>query len=518
MSARIDEARRRWTALLGPNRALFDGDTAPLARTTGVDPRAPLAILRPEHREQVADIVRIAAECRVALYPVSCGKNWGYGDALAVTHGQAIVDLSDLRRIIEVNDELSYAIIEPGVTQGQLAQHLRDHGHRCWVDCTGSSPDTSVLGNSLERGLGASLLHDHFLRICSLEVVLSDGRTLRTGYDHFERATTGPVARWGVGPYLDGLFSQSTLGIVTQASVWLTRKPAAYEVFAVDIEEHSSLPALVDALRELSFDHVFQSGVAVVSDTRQIAARRRFPWDETAGQTPLSPAMLRALRDELGVSAWTAFGAFYGSRAIVDAGKRELRERLSSIGSVTIARADDPDAPLRMRSMIDAFGGTPILASQHAARWRLRHAPHETSMNPLDSDIGLYWLAPTCRQTGADATKLVDLLSSSMRSFGFDPLVTLLFNGQRALVAPAMLAFDRTISADRDAAQRCYQQTTARLVAEGFIPYRVGTETMAQLASPDDVFDDVVERLHAALDPAGIMAPGRYQPRVARDR
>ncbi len=513
-------AKSQWLALLGPERALFEPEQlAAHHRSTGVDPRAPAGLLRPARREQVAECVKIAAAAAVALYPVSCGKNWGYGDALPVTSGQVVLDLSDLNRIIEVNEELAYAVIEPGVTQGQLSDYLRERGLGVWVDCTGSSPETSVVGNSLERGIGGSFHYDHFFRLCSLEVVLADGRTLRTGYDRFEQSALGASARWGVGPYLDGLFSQSGLGVVTEASIWLMRKPEAYEVFVASIDDGEKLPRLVDTLRELRFENSYQSGVAVISDLRTIAGRRTYPWAEAEGKTPLPAAVRARLRAEMGVGAWTAFGALYGSRAIVEAGKHDLRAKLSGWASVHTVDGDDTSSSLaqKIRPMLDVFAGKPTQASQHATRWRLRRERPGDSFDPVANRCGVYWIAPTCRQNGVDGQRLVALLERSCERFGFDPLLTLLFMGNRAMVVPVMLAFDMEVAEDRDAAQRCYLHTLRAVIDEGFIPYRVGTETM-HLLRGSDVYDDVVQRIRSAIDPQGLMSPGRYEPAVASRR
>ncbi|HJP34531.1 MAG TPA: FAD-binding protein, partial [Gammaproteobacteria bacterium] len=50
----------------------------------------------------------------MVLYPISRGKNWGYGDACPTTDGAAIVDLSRMNQIVEVNTDLAYCVVEPG--------------------------------------------------------------------------------------------------------------------------------------------------------------------------------------------------------------------------------------------------------------------------------------------------------------------------------------------------------------------------------------------------------------------
>ena len=141
-----------WRALLGAARVLDDSATlAAYASSTASWSTLPAAVLRPHTRGEVESLVRIAAARRVALYPISTGRNWGYGDACAASAGQVIVDLSGMNRIREVDARLAYVVIEPGVTQQQLSQYLLSEDLPLWMDSTGAGPDTSLLGNILER-------------------------------------------------------------------------------------------------------------------------------------------------------------------------------------------------------------------------------------------------------------------------------------------------------------------------------------------------------------------------------
>ena len=67
------------------------------------------------------------------------------GSACAVQEGQVIVDLSRMNRILEVNEDLAYAVIEPGVTQIQLFNYLKEKKLALWLDCTGSGPEASIV-------------------------------------------------------------------------------------------------------------------------------------------------------------------------------------------------------------------------------------------------------------------------------------------------------------------------------------------------------------------------------------
>jgi len=187
----------------------------------------------------------------VQLHPISCGKNWGYGDRCAVSDGQVIVDLGRMNRIVEVNSRLAYAVVEPGVTQGQMYQYLVENDIPLVLDVTGAGPDASIVGNTLSRGFGHTPYGNHFTHTCGLEVVLPDGQVLNTGFGTFDRAQARRVFPWGLGPVVDGLFSQSNRGIVTQMGFWLLPTPESIQAFAFTVPREAQIEPVVDAIREL---------------------------------------------------------------------------------------------------------------------------------------------------------------------------------------------------------------------------------------------------------------------------
>ncbi len=112
-----DAAVSEWITTLGEKAVAHDpGTLDKYARTTQAKATRPCCILYPERTEDVQALVEIASDHGVPVYPISCGKNWGYGDACAPTDGAAIVDLGRMNRILEVNTELAYCVVEPGVT------------------------------------------------------------------------------------------------------------------------------------------------------------------------------------------------------------------------------------------------------------------------------------------------------------------------------------------------------------------------------------------------------------------
>jgi 4-cresol dehydrogenase (hydroxylating) flavoprotein subunit len=190
-----------------------------------------LGALLPANREQVVDVVRIAAAHRIPLYPISTGRNWGYGDARPVQDGCVIVDLSRMNQIEAVDEELSVVTLEPGVTQSDLHRHLEDRGLPFLVPTTGAGSGCSIIGNALERGYGITPLADHFQGLTWIEAVLPDGEIYRTPLTEMRAERADKAFKWGVGPYLDGLFAQGAFGIVTRAAIALAHRPDTVEAF-----------------------------------------------------------------------------------------------------------------------------------------------------------------------------------------------------------------------------------------------------------------------------------------------
>ena len=198
----VDPARVRALidAIRARTRIEVVDDRAALAiagRATIPDPKQPGAVVFPTNVEEVSTIVKLANEFHVPVWPVSKGLNWGYGSATPERDNTVVLHLERMNRISEVNEDLAYAVIEPGVSYRQLKEHLLASGSRLWCDCTDGPPEGSVLGNALERGMGVSHYADHFGTLCGLEVVLADGSIVRTGGGAFGKCPTWNTHKWG---------------------------------------------------------------------------------------------------------------------------------------------------------------------------------------------------------------------------------------------------------------------------------------------------------------------------------
>ncbi|MFY7834962.1 MAG: FAD-binding oxidoreductase, partial [Novosphingobium sp.] len=142
---------------------------APYAKVYVPDPlnrHVPIGAVCPENVEQVQEIVRIANKHRQPLWPVSTGKNMGYGMTAPATPGQVVLDLKRMNRILEVDADLGTCLLEPGVTYQQLKDYLVENNIPLWIDVPTVGPIASPVGNTLDRGVGYTPYGEHFMFQC----------------------------------------------------------------------------------------------------------------------------------------------------------------------------------------------------------------------------------------------------------------------------------------------------------------------------------------------------------------
>lgn len=114
------------------------------------------ATIAPRNVKEVQAIVRLCNEFEIPLWPFSIGRNVGYGGAAPRVPGSIGLDMGkNMNRVLEVNTEGAYALLEPGVTFFSLYDYLKEKklDDQLWID----TPDLgggSVVGNTIERGVG----------------------------------------------------------------------------------------------------------------------------------------------------------------------------------------------------------------------------------------------------------------------------------------------------------------------------------------------------------------------------
>ena len=221
--ADFDDAIGELREALGADAVTAQDDARIGSYTDAYTPRqpednAPSAAVAPTDVEQIQQVLAVARKRKIPLWTVSTGRNFGYGGAAPRKTGCIVLDLKRMNRIIEVNEKHAYAVVEPGVTYHDLYVYLKERDLKLWSDP--SAPAWGgVLGNFADRGVGYTPYGEHFTAQCGMQVILADGTVVDTAMGGIPGARTKHLYKYGHGPWVDGIFTQSNFGIITRIGI-----------------------------------------------------------------------------------------------------------------------------------------------------------------------------------------------------------------------------------------------------------------------------------------------------------
>ena len=358
------------------------------------------------------------------------------------------------------------------------------------IDC----PDPgwgSVLGNTLERGVGYTPHGDHAAQQCGMEVVLASGEVLRTGMGAMADNPAWPLYKGAFGPSLDGLFFQSNLGIVTKIGVWLMPEPEAISVVEAGFRREEDIVPLVDILRRLRLDGTVPT--ATIANWMRIAAGNstRAEWYDGKGAMP--PSAIETLIRKMGIGHWNLRFGLYGAPAIVEENFKRVVKAFSSVEGAEITRAD-------------YARGQEIL-------------PHHRTLAGIPSVdfMSLNWLGgagahiecpPVVPMRGADVLAHYRRRTALFNAHGFDHYCGLTSTTPRAFINTASIIFD-----SEDAGQAEQARALGAALIEDASQNRLGGYR-AHIAEMDLVAAQFAFGEHAGLRSLraaqGFARPGRH--------
>lgn len=529
--ALIDELR----AILGPDGLVSDADAIE-SSTRSCLPFRTLAslVVYPADTEQVRAVVRAAARADMPIWTVSTGKNWGYGEKLAVYDAGITMVLQRMNRIWHVDEQLGYAVVEPGVTYRQLNDHLKNSGSRLWADTAGSTQYASVLGNALDKGRGLTPMADHFGSLCGMDVVLADGSLIETGGGPAGNNQVRHTYKWGVGPYMDGLFAQSNLGIVVKSGIWLMPTPERFDFAAFEYKASpDKLGAFIDDLRELVMSRAVRSHPHLANDFAMMCILAQYPHELLGGRRHLSDEAAATWRAQHGVARWTFGCGLYGSAEEVRYQKRMLRKVLGRYGMVQFIGAAVRDdwygrsvrylAPLVNRLLgkspqftdvmvpaINLFRGIPTDDFVRQAYFKSHKTKPTGDIDPARDGCGLVWIGPVVPFTSGHVMNVLALTKRIFDKHEFDFFVEVIVESARSVIVLVGVFYDKKDAADAERARAWYHEAREAYVEQGYPPYRATSLSMPNAFDANPEAKAFLAALKHAADPQNLLAPGRY--------
>lgn len=478
------------------------------------------------------DLQEIIEECRKkqrTIYPISTGYNWGLGSKIPVTEGALIVNLCQMTRIVEFDAEKGVVVIEPGVTQAQLSQYLRKRKANYFLDVTGSSEETSIVGNALERGVSYNALRIE--NVMGLEVLTGRGECIRTGSWRFHHSKTKYSYKYGVGADLTGLFFQSNFGVVTKMVYKLTPLQKHYYSVKLSFNSLDDVAASLANYTQLCSEGVIQSIFHIANFERAkdaVIPNIRKVLRDNGCRSDINDATL--ILDKFLTCPWGALGVVSGqTKAEVRLKLRRLKKALAVFAKIetfnvqTIERATKLFSVCRKLKIFNLLQGTKPFRylyfgqATNAALGSVLDCAlffEEPALaNFVDqADKGFVYCLPLTDCVQKNCKNMVAIIDETAKSFGFDPAITLNPLIPHVLEAVVSLSFFKSES---DNAHKCIRVMQQRLMAAGHIPYRTNIKDM-DLYFSDAIYVRYLEQIKNVFDPAHIIAPGRYLPDVGK--
>ena len=427
-------------------------------------------VVRPRTAAEVRAVMVLAAEQHVPLTPIVAGYNVA---GLAIPrHGGIVLDLTRMNQIVELDRDAMYVVVEPGVTFGQLKEHLDREAPELVYAYPFAPPFTSVMANALLDGLNnLSLRHGAMGQwLNGVEAVLPDGTVVRTG-------SGAVVDSWFARaplPDLTGLFvsTQGTTGVVTEAALQLQpRAPHRDRWFAFAFELTAAYRAMDALARTGSFDDV---GLMTWP-----AAKMLFGATTGLVRTDDEPLAFLFL-DITGATAAELSARLDLARTTLAGAGVESIFPVDRLVDVVPQYAKLAELPTTLDFLLDHPGG--------GLTWVGSYGP------------SAQWLA--------GAEKGMALLEEH----GFPPfLVARPMAGGHYFVLRFVACFDKGNESEVQRVRSVMGQLADLVLDHDYVPYKASADAARRvLARAHPGFVDLLGRVRGLLDPDGRMNPGRW--------
>ena len=459
--------------LLGPSHVLTGGDMAAYAQDWMKEYAwTPLAVLRPADRDQVAGIVKLAGAAGVPVVP--CAGRTGITGAIHA-EGALMLSVERLNRIRTMEPEAHLAVVEAGVIVSKLDDAAAAHGlyFPLWFGARGSA----MIGGVLSTNAGGSnvLRYGSTRALClGLEVVLADGRVMdlmsalhkdNSGYD------------------LKQLFigAEGTLGIITAAVMKLVPAPRAHATAMLATASLDAALTLLNRLQEAT------GGLVEAFEFMPRSYQER----------------LKAVRPDLGLP----FGKIHDVAILVELGATAPRDTTPGPdGAVPIVTLLEDTLTHMMEEGLILDAHLAQSESQRRAIWERREAAAEIMLgisHSIDTDISV-----PLNKVGTFLDRALAQLAT------LDPRASTL---TVAHLGDGNLHYSVIASSGdkalKDRILTGIEDIVASLRGSFSAEHGIGISKLSSMKRrKDPVALDVMRSLKAALDPQGILNPGKVIP------
>jgi D-lactate dehydrogenase (cytochrome) len=424
----------------------------------GLQDRAPPdAVVFPESVDEIARVVQACAAARVPVIPFGAGTS--LEGQLQALHGGVCIDLSRMNRVLAVSAEDLDCRVEAGVTREQLNEHVRDLGLFFPLD---PGANATLGGMAATRASGTNAVRYGTMRdvTLGLTVVTPAGEVIETGSRARKSSAGYDLTRLYIG-------SEGTLGVIARLRLRLFGVPAVMAAATCQFESVGAAVAAVTATLQL--------GVPIARIELLDALQMR---------ACIAYAKLTGLADRP-----TLFLEFHGSEAAVDEQVGTVRELCADNGGTGFTFAAGESERRR------------LWKARHDAFWAARQlAPGKHSF-ATDACVPISALGACIAETQAEAA------ASGL----ICPIVGHVGDGNFHV----LVLFDPADTGERARAEALAESISRRAIAHGGTctgEHGIGMHKLGMMRLEHGGAVDTMRAIKRALDPLGIMNPGKTIP------
>jgi 4-cresol dehydrogenase (hydroxylating) len=494
--------------IFGLERAQFDSTEIDIyLQNVCAEKRKVSGIIFPLSEEEISQLISLSRKNHIPLYPISKGHNYGLGSRLPVEDNHIIVDLSSMNRILHFDPDLGIIRIEPGVSQQDVATYLQENNAEFMLNVTGSSANSSLIGNALERGVGH--YGTRVSEIINFDIILGNGDKISTSGGQPENNCSFHSYPHGLSADLKGLFFQSNFGIATAMTIRLLPKTQSVAIINLEKISSVSLEIFIDQLRIAKQRSLLPENLHISNQARRLSVTTPL----IARERNISITQATKIAKEHIQSDWAATSSLRGDRNVLEAQIHNLSEFIKHIAKISILF--DSDLDRITDSFLSAIKGTVGHAMGIPCGDALLSLGYESNTLldcPLEqSDIGTLFIIPVLPFRGHDFLKVVDYISCKFKQYQYEPYMTFNLVEQINLEGVINIVFSKTDVLSIKRAHACIKEVSSSLERLGYPPMRLGIFQKSHFLSEETNHKKIKKQLKKILDPDNIIARGRYE-------
>lgn len=431
-------------------------------------------------QEELADCIKNGQPFHVS----SKGKNWGYGSRLGHENQTKLIDLSYMRQV-EVHEKHGYVIIEAGASQQDVYDQLKASNSGLMLPVTGSSADSSVLGNAMGLGYANGR---HTVRF--EHILQANGFTQESG---FIEGIDDSTCKYRHQSPTQKLLRGGRKSIISKIKLHLPSIPEYMVMFAFSINEEAQFEPLVQRLIDYEKQGLIEGNWSVFSAHRLLAERnRKIDLMSSKDDFISYQEAQEILEKKYAYKTWKGryngvFACYLPSEGIAESIKafvsQDLTPLVDTLDIIGVNREDilaernegngfahiQADAPVISR--LRTFAGILQNGSIDIAYWK-----KDQLSNSLDLDqdkCGFIWLAISSPNDEQMLNQAKEIINASLFEYEIDPIFVV--DGALAHESYLMLSliFDKSDMDQSRLYGRAFKELQLKLEEAGMVNYRM---------------------------------------------